>query len=431
MRSIEERFEEAIDVLFDENQTLAAEVAKLGYPKIVEGWPDTAGVGWDDDRGKISFMFNRKFAEVLDDKEFRFVVAHEAMHVINMHVFLFFNKAEEMKDKKKSRAEIENFINRLNVAADCVVNDSLTRLYGLERLKTLGYINDSKGTPRKCEVIYGINTVKAHTEDMTAMEVFYLLPKRSGQENSGHMWKSFLNSDGSFKKEFIEKIKGFIEKNIESSELSTEESIAVDKMLDSLKDSSDRTAARAGTTTKSEFAKISKFGDDSINWIDLVRNLTETTKARDNWNRPPRSLSSVYPDVILPSIKNEEVVDLFLAIDTSQSIDMPALQLFLNVARNTPKQFKITAINFDTRCYPYDIKTGNAQGRGGTNFQIIEDYIIKNLKKYPKAVVVLTDGEGTVIKPKYPQRWCWLLYGRSLTRYIKGMQHHDIQKLLR
>ena len=142
-------------------------------------------------------------------------------------------------------------------------------------------------------------------------------------------------------------------------------------------------------------------------------------------------LISVYPDIIIPEVAMPQRESIFIAIDSSGSIDHKMVQLAVNVARNSPKQFVVKAISFDTQCYEYDIKLNKPpQGGGGTDFSIIEDYLLK-MKRYPKAVFVITDGAGTKVKPKYPERWMWLLYGHHTNKYCKDMKHVELEKLLK
>lgn len=476
--NIRERFDKAVDKLYETNQYLAAEVTKLGYPILVEGgYPPTAGVGWDSKKKKISFIFNRQFADTLNDEEFYFVVAHEAIHVINMHIFLFHDEAEKMKKRSKKKHEIFGYIQKLNIAADCVVNDSLTRLYELPYLPLLGFLsqkfygnetliqiakqakvpiqalvdmNPSISSPQDSlsadtevkiplPILYGKNIVDTHCEDLTVMEVYSLLPEQTGGEGDNQVqnhegWQSFLNDDGSLNKDFVDVVKKFIENNLENSTLSDEEAVEVEKMKEEMKNSSDKYAQQAGANAEGKSRPIDGLGNNSINWNRLVWRLTETKKSCDVWNRPPRKMMSIYPDIILPSVIDEEREEIFVAIDSSGSIDRHALSLLVDVVKNTPRKFKVNSISFDTQCYKYDIRGDkNPNGGGGTSFNIIERYIQDNFKKYPKAVFVLTDGyngDGQ-IHPQHPERWCWLLYGSHCSDTVSHMQCHDLKKMLK
>ena len=429
--TIKDRFDNAVEYLYGINDYLSAEVTKLGYPEYVKDIP-TAGVSWDADNKKVRFMFNKKFANTLTDQEFAFVVAHEAMHLINMHVFLFREKIDQAVAKKKNNAEVSAFRYKLNIAADCVVNDSLTSLYGLDRIPSIGRV-DSKDGPKPLPLFYGQNVVKVDTYDMTVMEVYYLIPDNpSAQgESQDHEWSSFAGPDGSINQDFIDQISDFIDNNQGNSATSDEEQTQIDKMKEALQNSSDPNARRAGNEPGKQARAIDGLGHNAISWSKILFQFVETKRVVDNWNRPNRKLMSIYPDAIIPSYIPEEKEEIFIAIDSSSSIDNASLKLLLEVARNTPSRFKVKAITFDTQCYEYDVKGSKYPvGRGGTDFQIIEEYIQKNFKRYPRCVVVLTDGSGTPLSPQYPDRWMWLLYKECNTNYTGKMKHYNIMDIL-
>ena len=411
---INERFEEAIEELYDLNYFLAAEITKLGYPKLVKEEVPTAGVMWDDKKKKVIFLFNEDFEKKLDDKEFAFVVAHEAMHLLNMHIFYFQKKHRQLKRKNKKNHEIWQAMRKLNVAADCIANDSLTNLYNMPRLESLA------GMP----LFYGKNVVNFDCHDMTLEDVYNILPETK-EKDCSHLWSSFLNSDGSINEGFADSIKEFLSENGENSSLSDEESIVVDDMVREFKNN------YAGKNIEGKIRSILDLTNNSLKWDKLIKEMVEIKAVTDVWTRPHRKLGSIYPDVILPSIIPIEREEIFIAIDTSGSIDQKACDLFVSVVRSTPKRFKVSAISFDTACYEYDIrKDENPKGGGGTDFQIIENYIQNNLKKYPKAIFVLTDGYGTPLKVENSKKWCWLLYGGCCTDYVKDMKHYEIMNLL-
>jgi len=426
---IQQRFENAIEELYKLNYYLAGEVTKLGYPKYSESVP-TAGVAWDEKRKKVSFLFNKEWAKTVTDEKFKSVVAHEAMHVLNMHIFLFCEKVKEMKRKEKTNSEISRFIRKLNVAADLVVNDTLTNLYGLDRIKTWGVI---KGEP--VLALYGKDVVKTDTEDMTAMEVYYLLPEsKEGEGGDIHItWKSFLDADGNIRGEFIDAFGNLIKGNIENSMLSDEELGMLERVRQQMKDSTDSRLSKAGNDASSTIRPINNLDSNSLNWNKILFQFVETKKVVDIWTRPNRKLMAVYPDIILPSQSHEEREEIFIAIDVSGSIDREAFKLFMSVVKNVPFRFKVSAITFDTQCREFDVKGGkDPAGGGGTEFGIIEKYINDELKRYPKAIFVLTDGDNWdgKFEPNHPERWCWLLYGSNTKENISHMKSHEILKVL-
>jgi hypothetical protein len=99
--------------------------------------------------------------------------------------------------------------------------------------------------------------------------------------------------------------------------------------------------------------------------------------------------------------------------DTSGSC-IHLAERFFKAAKSLPtERFDIEMFCFDTQVYKTSLTSGKLYGFGGTSFSILERYIINqckgDMRKYPKAVFVITDGYGDCIDPKYPKRWYWFL----------------------
>lgn len=470
------RFENAIEWLYDTNHYLAAEVTKLGYPKLDRSIP-TAGVYWDKHKNKLMFIFNPDFAEKLTDEQFAYVVSHEAFHVLHLHVFLLKTKFDEMKKSGKSNIEISQFQRRFNIAADCVVNDSLSFIYDLPTFKYLGWMEFSVKKPTTLQdictslkfdnlddvldmnpdissvtaklkkgqrvkipskIYYGPDTVGVECWDLTVEDVLNLFPKdkskqmdQDGDGVENHPWDSFFDESGNLNREFVDAIKDIIKDNMENSFLSDEEQEMLEDMKEGMEQCSDAYASKAGSEALGAKRPIDNLTKDAINWNRILFKLTNSNKSTERWDKLNNQLVSVYPDVVLPYIEDEEKEDIFVAIDSSGSISMKALTLFVSILKNTPRKFNIKSISFDNKCYEYDVrKGGRPPGGGGTSFDIIERYL-QNLKKYPKAVFVLTDGDGNNVDPQYPDRWVWLLYGYCTDYYCKNMKTYKIEDLLK
>jgi predicted metal-dependent peptidase len=418
---IQERFRKAIVEFEDKHRYLTGQITRLGFP-VIENSISTAGVTWDDTKKRIKFLFNEKFAEKLTDEEFYFVVSHEAIHILNCHVFLFKDEIETLKKDNKTDAHIQRHIKRLNIASDCVVNDSLVNIYKMNRFESVA------GDQKLC---WGKELVGSECHDMTSKEVFLLLDdekmEKFGQMPQ-HTWDSFFDENGNLKEDFVKSLKDVVEEGLENSNVPDEDREKLFEMKKTFGESNDPNVA--GNQPKGNLRQIDK-SNDNIRWNIVLSDFVETRKTFDNWSRQNRKLYEFYPDTLLPKQDNTEVQEIFVAVDSSGSIDRRALTLFVNLLRNCPSHIKIKAISFDTKCYEFDIyKDKQPQGGGGTNFQIIENYIQINFKKYPKCVIVLTDGEATFVKPKYPDKWLFLLYGSCCETYIGKMKRHKIKDLM-
>lgn len=421
--NIKERFRNAIDQLYDLNCNLATEVTKLGYPSINNSIP-TAGVYWDKIAKQIRFDFNEEFASKLNDEQFAFVVAHEALHIVNCHVFLIAKKIQSIKSSSlpdgEKNLKMREFMQKINIAADCVVNDSLVNIYNFPKIMEEPK-DDLPG------IIYGKKVVGFDCHDYCVEDVYKLLPEMKSYQFDVHDWQSFVDSNGNVSKEFSDKMKDLLSRNANNSALGDKENFIIDNAIDTLKQS---VSNQAGTEKIGQRREITKTSRKYVNFDKLLLELINSKFIEDKWNRPNRKLSAFYPKTILPKFEEKEIENVFCAIDSSGSIDMNALSLFVDVVRNAPKRFKIKAITFDTDVYEFNVYSDEKpKGGGGTNFQIIEDYIQKNFKKYP-TVFVLTDGHGTPVTPKFPNKWCWILYGSSSDAYCKNMKTYKIEQML-
>jgi hypothetical protein len=136
-------------------------------------------------------------------------------------------------------------------------------------------------------------------------------------------------------------------------------------------------------------------------------------------------------------IFSKSKIDLLFFLDTSGSC-WYLKDRFFNLAESLPKKrFNVNLFCFDTQVYKTDIKSRNLYGGGGTKFDIIESYIIKNYNKYPDAIFIISDGEGTKVTPKYPKKWNWFILSYKPWTSVQAMmdslvpsdcQVHDLNK---
>src|SRR5579859_2109743 len=184
MNNLNDRFRDAVELLYKKNQYLAAEVTRLGFPTLT-GNCKTAQVIWDKNKKRINFEFNKKFADGLTDEEFAFVISHEAVHIINSHIFTLLENIN--KFKTKSNPELMSFMKKFAIASDCIVNDSLTNLYGFEKLLNppmdpntgMPEIDPKTGKP-KIKGLYGKEIVGFDCHDYDVMTVISMLKDQQG-----------------------------------------------------------------------------------------------------------------------------------------------------------------------------------------------------------------------------------------------------------
>jgi predicted metal-dependent peptidase len=171
--------------------------------------------------------------------------------------------------------------------------------------------------------------------------------------------------------------------------------------------------------------QIEKLLNDSTTpWKAILSQfLYRATLAENTWTRkrPNRRYGWTYP-----ANKNSPRLHVIIAIDTSGSICNEDLKVFFKeIEKIKGLNYEITIIECDAavhRTYPYKRvpKINEVEGRGGTAFQPVFDYIAKNALK-PNALLYLTDGFGDrPKKPKYPVLWVYtpnhtpVSWGRSI-----------------
>jgi predicted metal-dependent peptidase len=210
--------------------------------------------------------------------------------------------------------------------------------------------------------------------------------------------------------------------------------------------SSMSSSAGTGEGSMQEFAQQHGV---SLAWAELLKEIVpdifETGGRRGNeevsFVRRRKKLAA-FPDTILPvkrQIDNNEnkgkgKPKIILGLDVSGSCQKYA-NYFLSLAKSIPQnKVEVEAFVFNTKVQRVDLNVPHPQFMkgGGTGFYVIPEYINKLVsqsenKKYPQAIVVITDGEVgyeeyiaveqrryKYVAEKYEKNWTWLLVGRSL-----------------
>tara|TARA_B100000614_G_scaffold262909_1_gene300988 strand:- start:479318 stop:480904 length:1587 start_codon:yes stop_codon:yes gene_type:complete len=139
----------------------------------------------------------------------------------------------------------------------------------------------------------------------------------------------------------------------------------------------------------------------------------------EQWARQNRRLMALDLDLMVPSEhtdehKDVERIDVVFYQDFSGSCFHLA-ERFFKAAKSLPTdRFNVKTFCFDTEVNPVDLDGGDLRGGGGTSFRILEKHVQKllkqgELKRYPDAVFVITDGMGDDVHPQDPTKWYWFL----------------------
>jgi predicted metal-dependent peptidase len=161
-----------------------------------------------------------------------------------------------------------------------------------------------------------------------------------------------------------------------------------------------------------------------LNWREILRMQLESTIRSDyTWMRASRK--GWHLDAIIPGTKNDEMIDIAVAIDTSGSISDKQTRDFINEIAGITEAFPsycIHLFSFDTRVYnALDYTSENLDsineyplcGGGGTDFTSIFSHL-KDSEIKPARLVVFTDGypNGSWGDPLYCDT-VWVIHGSN------------------
>lgn len=173
----------------------------------------------------------------------------------------------------------------------------------------------------------------------------------------------------------------------------------------------------------------------SMAWIKLLKEVDPdmfkepgiAPPPRPYWDRRPRKLGArEFNNVNLPVYRKDEKREkqttekpaIVIALDYSSSIGPGDADKFATLARSIPQQrIKLFACTFTTSYKKFDIDNPHGGGNGGTSFDPIVQFIERDVKpelngNYPKAVVVITDGEAHLAHTptaEEAESWLWLI----------------------
>lgn len=436
---LSELWREALDYLDENFAFFLTAVLNMGHPQWNSAIP-TAGIMISrDGNEEPKFVFNPNFAAMLSPEELAFIMSHETLHMVMRH-----HKILTLLQKRGYHERLLNF------AADCIVNDFLVNSgFEMGRLRTSG-------------LLFGEDVVGYDCSKSTVRQVYHDLPQelqeaaQHGQEAAeaaarmaGEMAgeiAEFLKESGNSGSsatgdhEWIYDPEGQpqLEKTVEKS---------VPQELQEKYEKEEGTKKSVSLGPGSEAGALKRFTETrgvSLNWAKLLREVNPDTfkvgkkGELPSWHVPRRkvaALGEIFPDLgQLPSKRKAdhkgEIPAIAMYMDGSGSCS-DWIDRFVTLARSVPSdQFHLFAFSFSTYVQPMDLRDKDIQlATGGTAFSPIEQSIRQDImpqlkNKYPKAVVILSDGEGHFegIRPeeKVAQNWLWLIKGNYSYRNRPG-----------
>ena len=155
--------------------------------------------------------------------------------------------------------------------------------------------------------------------------------------------------------------------------------------------------------------------DGQINWKDELYEVINHTMKFDYTLIPPNKRYAQY-GIALPSLSGS-LIKIVIAIDSSGSINDNTLDIFLSEVESIMSSFSNFEIDLiiadakiqsHTTLYPSDIINRKIKGGGGTNFEIVFDYIQNNISEVD-LFLYFTDGEGKMPQNIYDFNTTWIL----------------------
>ena len=315
------------------------------------------------------FMYNKKFVEKLSEKKLEFLFAHEICHCIFDH----FGRTGS-RDRQLS-----------NIAQDYAVNQILIDERIGDKITEVKICYDPKYRGMAWEEIYDILWEKAEKIPMDQ------LLKELGEMLDEHINESEgPGSEGDKTKDGKSK-----------PSLSKEEA---EKLRQEIKEAMIQSAAAAGAGKVPAGIQrmIKDLTEPKMNWREVLQmNIQSIIRNDYSFTRPNRK--SQHSGAILPGMKNDQTVDVAIAIDMSGSIGDEDAKIFLSEVKGIMEQYEDYSIDiwcFDTDIYNpqrFTHDDGDAllsyepQGGGGTSFEVNWEYM-KDRDLVPKKFIMFTDG---------------------------------------
>ncbi len=326
-----------------------------------DDWCPTAATNGRD------FYYNTKFVEKLSVKKLEFLFGHEILHCVLDH----FGRVGS-RDRQLS-----------NIAQDYAVNQILVDERIGDKISEVKICYDSKYRGKAWEEIHDELYEKAEKISMPQLlkELGDLLDehiKEGDGEGEG-------DKDGKGKKPGMSK----------------EEAQAIkDEIKQAMIQSA--AAAGAGKTPAGIQRLIKDLTEPKMNWRELIRmNIQSIVRNDYAFTRPNRK--GMHSGAILPGLKQDETIDVAVALDMSGSIGQEDAMIFLSEIKGIMDQYADYNIHlwcFDTDTYnPQKITQDNGEelleyklmGGGGTDFEVNWSFM-KDNDIVPKKFIMFTDG---------------------------------------
>ena len=322
-----------------------------------------------------NFYYNTEFVKKLSTKKLEFLFAHEIGHCVFDH----FGRAGSRNRQL------------CNISQDYAINQILADEKIGEVIDEVPICLDSQYRGLAWEEIYDKLYEKADIREISLDELMQEL---------GETLDEHINGDGAQSKDGKDKEQDG-ETRGKAPVLTKEEK---QKIKDEIKEAMIQSAAAAGAgKTPAAIQRLIKdLTEAKVNWREILRmNIQSIIKNDYSFTTPSRK--GWHTGAILPGVKNDETIDIAVAVDMSGSIGMDDAKVFFSEIKGIMDQyedFNIKVWCFDTEIYNYaefsqdnveELLDYEPKGGGGTEFVVNWDFMKENAIE-PKKFVMFTDG---------------------------------------
>ena len=329
-------------------------------------WCPTAAT---DGRG---FYYNREFVDKLSTKKLEFLFGHEICHAIFDHIGRIGSRHRTLS----------------NIAQDYAVNQILVDEKIGDKIDEVQICYDPKYRGKAWEEIYDELFDEAEQNAKSLED----LMEELGDVLDEHLKEGDAPGEGDGKEG---KGKG------DRPSISKEEA---QKIRDEIKEAMIQSAAAAGAgKVPGQIQRMIKdLTEPKMDWREILRmNIQSIIRNDYSFSFPNRK--SWHTGAILPGMRNDETIDVAVAIDMSGSIGDEDAKVFLSEIKGIMDQYEDYRIEiwcFDTEVYNHQTFShddGDAlldyepMGGGGTDFMVNWTYM-KERDIVPKKFIMFTDG---------------------------------------
>jgi len=328
----------------------------------------------------INKYYGREFIGKLNDMELRALVLHENLHVALNHVSRF------------KRLFQENPM-LMNACADYVVNDVIVHLKdeNLCKLPEGGLYEDKYHNWSVKEVYDDLKQQLSNPSDDDDADTGDATSDGNLDDQPGRGSK--LSPDS---------LKTLDEHNFGDSEKSPKE---LKEMKQKVEDALKEGAILAGKFGANVPRAIEELFEPKIDWREVLREfIQQSIKGNDEYTWRRFNKRMMANDIYLPSMENETIGELVIAIDTSASIGQKELTEFATEVvaicdTVTPDRIRILWWDYEVAKEQVFNKDDyqnikdllKPDGGGGTRVSCVSEYMVKH-KIEPQACIVFTDG---------------------------------------